>query len=93
MLHFVAGPFFIVNNIGGSTIHTHKNSKRVNYTEECTMLGSQVERLKRDCREMEFFIKRQEKRGNDKKAYTLQKKYDYMKSRIEELEETLATAA
>ena len=54
------------------------------------MFGSQVERLKRDCREMEFFIKRQEKRGNDKKAYTLQKKYDYMKSRIEELEETLA---
>lgn len=90
MLHFVAGPFFIVNNIGDSTIRTQKNSKRVNYTEECTMLGSQVERLKRDCREMEYFIKRQEKRGNEEKAYSLQKKHDYMKTRIEELEEILA---
>ena len=54
------------------------------------MLGSQIERLKRDCREMEFFIKRHEKRGNEEKAYALQKKHEYMKSRIEELEETLA---
>lgn len=54
------------------------------------MSGSQVERLKRDCREMEYFIKRQEKRGNSKKAYMLQKKHDYMKSRIEEIEEILA---
>ena len=54
------------------------------------MLGSQVERLKRDCREMEYFIKRQENRGNEQKAYSLQKKHDYMKSRIEELEEILA---
>lgn len=53
------------------------------------MNGSQMERLKRDCREMDFFIKRQEKRGNGEKAYTLQKKHDYMKSRIEELEEIL----
>ena len=41
---------------------------------------------------MEYFIKRQEKRGNDQKAYTLQKKHDYMKSRIEELEEELLAA-
>ena len=54
------------------------------------MYGSQLERLKKDCREMEYFIKRQEKRGNDKKAYVLQKKHDFMKSRIEELEEILA---
>lgn len=74
---------------GGSTILT-QSSKRVNYTEECNMYGSQLERLKKDCREMEYFIKRQEKRGNDKKAYVLQKKHDFMKSRIEELEEILA---
>jgi hypothetical protein len=54
------------------------------------MYGSQIERLKRDCREIEYFIQRQEKRGNDKKAYILQKKYDYMKSRVDELEELLA---
>jgi hypothetical protein len=53
------------------------------------MNNSQIDRLKRDCREMDFFIKRQEKRGNSNKAYTLQKKHDYMKSRIEELEEIL----
>jgi hypothetical protein len=53
------------------------------------MYGSQIERLKRDCREIEYFIRRQEKRGNDKKAYILQKKYDYMKSRVDELEELL----
>lgn len=76
--------------IGGLTIRTQKNSKRTNYTEECTMNNSQIDRLKRDCREMDFFIKRQEKRGNSNKAYTLQKKHDYMKSRIEELEEILA---
>ena len=57
------------------------------------MYGSQLERLKRDCREMEYFIKRQEKRGNDKKAYSLQKKHDYLKSRIEELEEELISMA
>lgn len=54
------------------------------------MNGSQIERLKRDCREIEHFIKRQEKRGNNKKAYILKKKYDYMKSRIDEMEELLS---
>ena len=53
------------------------------------MYGSQIERLKRDCREMEYYIRRHEKRGNDKKAYSLQKKHDYMKTRVNELEEIL----
>lgn len=57
------------------------------------MFGSQIERLKRDCREMEYFIRRHEIRGNSKKAYMLQKKHDYMKSRIEELEESLLEKA
>lgn len=55
------------------------------------MYGSQLERLKRDCREMDYFIKRHEKRGNSKKAYDLRKKHDYMKSRIDELEDILNT--
>ena len=88
MLHCWQGPFFIVNYIGGFTILT-RNSKRVNYTEECNMYRSQLERLKRDCREMDYFIKRHEKRGNSKKAYDLRKKHDYMKSRIDELEDIL----
>jgi predicted RNase H-like nuclease (RuvC/YqgF family) len=83
------GSFFLLNNRQEVPILT-RNPKRVNYTEECNMYGSQIERLKRDCREIEYFIKRQEKRGNDKKAYILQKKYDYMKSRVDELEELLA---
>ena len=41
---------------------------------------------------MEYFIRRQEIRGNSKKAYVLQKKHDYLKSRIEELEEELLAA-
>lgn len=53
------------------------------------MYRSQLERLKRDCREMDYFIKRHEKRGNSKKAYDLRKKHDYMKSRIDELEDIL----
>lgn len=57
------------------------------------MFGSQIERLKRDCREMEYFIRRHENRGNSKKAYVLQKKHEYMKSRIDELEETLSQKA
>lgn len=82
------GSFFILIIYRRFKIFTRK-SNRINYTEECNMYGSQLERLKRDCREMEFFIKRHEKRGNNEKAYTLQKKHDYMKSRIEELEELL----
>lgn len=84
------GSFFLINNKKQEVPIITRSSKRINYTEECNMNGSQIERLKRDCREIEHFIKRQEKRGNNKKAYILKKKYDYMKSRIDEMEELLS---
>lgn len=51
--------------------------------------GPQVERLKRDSRELEFFIRRMEKRGDLEKAYSIRKRLDYLCSRIEEMEEDL----
>lgn len=53
------------------------------------MNGQQVERLKRDARELEYFKRRLQLRGNHTKAYNMQKKCDYLNSRIEELEEIL----
>lgn len=61
--------------------------KRINYTEESKMYGAQLERLKRDSRELEYFVKRLEKKGNTTKAFDLQRKKEYLNSRIEELEE------
>jgi len=53
------------------------------------MNGQQVERLKKDARELEYYTRRLSQRGNDTKAYLMQKKCDYLNSRIEELEEIL----
>ena len=39
---------------------------------------------------MDFYIKKHEKRGDNKKAYDLLKKKEYMLTRIEELQEELA---
>jgi hypothetical protein len=55
------------------------------------MYGAQLERLRRDSRELEYFVKRLEKKGNTTKAFDLQRKKEYLNSRIEELEEYLCT--
>jgi len=49
----------------------------------------QVERLKRDSRELEYFIRKMEKQGNSEKAFIIQKKLSYLQSKIDEMEETL----
>jgi hypothetical protein len=51
------------------------------------MYGAQVERLKRDSRELGYFMRRLEKRGDKKKAFDLQKKREYLDSRIEDLKD------
>ncbi len=38
------------------------------------MYGAQLERLRRDSRELEYFVKRLEKKGNTTKAFDLQRK-------------------
>lgn len=51
--------------------------------------GPQVERLKRDSRELEYFIRRMEKKGDLERVYIIQKKLSYLYSKIDEMEETL----
>lgn len=51
------------------------------------MYGSQIERLKRDSKELKHYIQKVEKSGNDQLAYKLQKKHEYLTSRIEDIKE------
>jgi len=53
--------------------------------------GPQVERLKKDSRELEYFMRKLQKTGNMQKAYTIQKKMEYLDSKIEEMKEDLLT--
>jgi hypothetical protein len=53
--------------------------------------GPQVERLKKDSRELEYFMRKLQKSGNTDKAHAIQKKREYLDSRIEEMQEDLAT--
>jgi hypothetical protein len=55
------------------------------------MYGSQIERLKKDSRELKHYIRRIEKEGNELLAYKLQKKYQYLNSRITDIEEAFQT--
>ena len=49
------------------------------------MHGPQVERLKKDSRELEYFMRKLQKSGNSKKAHVIQKKLEYLDNKIEEL--------
>ncbi len=53
------------------------------------MYGSQIERLKKDSRELDHFIKRLEKEGDESKVYKLLKKQQFLNSRINDIEETV----
>ncbi len=56
------------------------------------MYGSQIERLKRDSKELKHYIQRVEQTGNKHLAYKLQKKHEYLSSRIEDIREELRSA-
>jgi len=53
------------------------------------MHGPQVERLKKDSRELEYFMRKLQKSGNSKKAHVIQKKLEYLDNKIEELVDDL----
>jgi len=53
------------------------------------MLGIQVDRLKKDSRELQHFMRKLEKKGETKRAYLIQRKIDYLGMKIEELEEVI----
>ena len=56
------------------------------------MYGSQIERLKRDSKELKHYIQKIERTGNQELLYKLQKKHEYLDSRIEDINEELNVA-
>lgn len=50
------------------------------------MYGSNMERLKRDSKEIKHHMKRLEKVGNLTLAYKLRQKYEYLNSYIDEIQ-------
>jgi hypothetical protein len=54
------------------------------------MYGSQIERLKRDSRELKHQIRRIELQGDNNLLFKLQKKHDYLNCRIEDIQEELS---
>ena len=57
------------------------------------MYGSQIERLKKDSKELKHYIQKIEKTGNSDLVYKLQKKQDYLNSRIEDIREEVSYAS
>ena len=56
------------------------------------MYGSQIERLKRDSKELKHYMYRMEKCGNYHILHKLKLKYEYLKSRIDDIERELLAA-
>ncbi len=54
------------------------------------MRGSQIERLKRDSRELKHYMKKMEKRGDTNLVHKLKTKYEYLNYRINEIELDIA---
>ena len=54
------------------------------------MYSSQIERLKKDSKELKHYIQKVERTGNSELVYKLQKKHEYLSSRIEDIKEELA---
>tara|TARA_B100000927_G_C16439660_1_gene459208 strand:+ start:663 stop:830 length:168 start_codon:yes stop_codon:yes gene_type:complete len=52
--------------------------------------GSQIERLKRDSRELKHYMKKMEKRGDMNLVHKLKAKYEYLNSKINEVELDIA---
>ena len=51
------------------------------------LYGSNIERLKRDCKEIKHHIKRVEKAGDETLAYKFRQKYEYLTSFVEDIQE------
>ena len=62
-------------------------------TGDQNMNANQLERLKRDQRELGHYLARVKKEGKTKLAYKLQSKLEYLSSTIDDLQEEYLTAA
>ena len=51
------------------------------------MYGSQIERLKRDSKELKHYMNRLEKHGKSDLVHHLRKKYEYLNTRIEYIQD------
>jgi prefoldin subunit 5 len=83
---YAADPFFLTYK-EDSTI---SKKTRPNYDKETyKMYGSQIERLKRDSRELKHYMRKIENKGDKTLLFKLQKKHDYLESRIYDIQEEL----
>lgn len=62
-------------------------------TGDSLMTTNQIERLRKDAREMGHYLARLKKQGKQKQAYAIQKKQEYLHARIEDLEEEFIKVA
>lgn len=53
------------------------------------MYGAQIDRLKRDSREVKHHMKRLEKEGNLNLAFKLRQKYEFLENKINDIEEEI----
>lgn len=60
------------------------------YKRRKDLRGSQIERLKRDSKELKHYMKRMEKRGDTNLVHKLKAKYEYLNSKISEVEMDIA---
>jgi hypothetical protein len=51
-------------------------------------MSPQIERLKRDSKELKHYLYRLEKEGNQKQAYKIQTKLEFLNSKIVDIQET-----
>lgn len=56
-------------------------------TKETLQMCPQIERLKKDSKELKHYMFRLEKEGNNQLAYKIKSKLEYLNSRINDIEE------
>ena len=79
--------FFNSHNRRRSTISLTSSNL---YRRRKDLRGSQIERLKRDSRELKHYMKKMEKRGDMNLVHKLKAKYEYLNSKITEVELDIA---
>jgi|TARA_B100000035_G_scaffold307048_1_gene309826 hypothetical protein len=79
--------FFNFSNKKESTISLTSSNL---YRRRKDLRGSQIERLKRDSRELKHYMKKMEKRGDTNLVHKLKTKYEYLNYRISEIELDIA---
>jgi uncharacterized membrane protein (DUF106 family) len=53
------------------------------------MYGSQIERLKKDSRELRHYMRKVENKGDSILLFKLQKKHEYLESKLSDIEEEI----